>query len=391
MRTIFYFNASDGYYYLDENEYKFINNINNIYDIENAKKYHAFNGYEANEPGLRMYKKDFNNWCKELKKNCILDIDYNKYYNHHVACSTTFKRLSPVYRNTVFENIDKIESQYMDNCFNGGLQFFNEKYKDIEADCYGYDFSKFYPYNLTKIQIPTKKGRNTYFKKLPEKLLDFGFYKVKISCENKNIRKIFAFSTNDTYTHYDLEFIRKHQKQFNIKIDLITDIKTNAYIYNEKDLIKGKDIFNNWYNKLLKLSKMFPKNRLLKHIMSSLWGQLVRKNKSNISEKDMIFENYDTEDIIDHFIKGNNSYYVVLDSENLYKDNIARIKCFLTSYGRVRVAKYALQHIDNVIRIQTDGVVYNQPCERESACFIPEEKTTGTIIWNHVNKYEKIK
>ena len=38
-----------------------------------------------------------------------------------------------------------------------------------------------------------------------------------------------------------------------------------------------------------------------------------------------------------------------------------RLKAFLTDFGRVKIAKIALLNIDNVVRIQTDSITYNEP------------------------------
>lgn len=36
------------------------------------------------------------------------------------------------------------------------------------------------------------------------------------------------------------------------------------------------------------------------------------------------------------------------------------MKAFLTDYGRIKMAKLALEYIDNVIRIQTDSITYDK-------------------------------
>ena len=36
------------------------------------------------------------------------------------------------------------------------------------------------------------------------------------------------------------------------------------------------------------------------------------------------------------------------------------MKAFLTDYGRIKIAKLALENIDNVIRIQTDSITYDK-------------------------------
>ena len=66
------------------------------------------------------------------------------------------------------------------------------------------------------------------------------------------------------------------------------------------------------------------------------------------------------------------------------------MKPFLTSYGRNKTARVALRMIDNVIRIHTDGVRFNQEYKIKSECLLPEDKTTGHIRFNNINNYERL-
>jgi hypothetical protein len=77
------------------------------------------------------------------------------------------------------DEITFIEYKYYEKCFNAGLTYFNQKYKDIDVNCFGYDFKRFYPTILNSdILIPTKQGKETKFEKLPDKL-QYGIYKNK--------------------------------------------------------------------------------------------------------------------------------------------------------------------------------------------------------------------
>ena len=69
-----------------------------------------------------------------------------------------------------------------------------------------------------KIEVNSKEKTLT---KLPRsKKIKPGFYRVNISCHEENFKKIFAFSPKNTYTHTSLQHAIKHQKTFNVKIDL---------------------------------------------------------------------------------------------------------------------------------------------------------------------------
>ena len=78
---------------------------------------------------------------------------------------------------------------------------------------------------------------------------------------------------------------------------------------------------------------------------------------------------------------------------SFYKYNI-RIKSFLTSYARINCSKLALENINNVVRIQTDSVVFSEPLTKKQLDKFknlkPEDKTTGEIYFEHVNLYNKI-
>jgi hypothetical protein len=80
-------------------------------------------------------------------------------------------------------------------------------------------------------------------------------------------------------------------------------------------------------------------------------------------------------------------YYKLLIANQPYKYNL-RIKPFLTGYSRAKVAETALKHIDSLVRIHTDGIVYSKPIEHNIDNLIAEDKTTGSIEWFNPNKYK---
>ena len=63
----------------------------------------------------------------------------------------------------------------------------------------------------------------------------------------------------------------------------------------------------------------------------------------------------------------------------------------MLSYSRNKIAKIALRDIDNVIRIQTDNVVFKKEQDiKDVPDLTLEDKTSGKIHWKNVNKYYKI-
>jgi hypothetical protein len=61
---------------------------------------------------------------------------------------------------------------------------------------------------------------------------------------------------------------------------------------------------------------------------------------------------------------------------NIYEYQF-RIKAFLTDFGRVKIAKIALANIDNVVRIQTDSITFDQPIKLTINNFAIDAKKTG--------------
>ena len=192
---------------------------------------------------------------------------------------------------------------------------------------------------------------------------------------------VFAFSKDDHYTHYSLNFVLLYNKQFGgeIQMEILSD---QALIYN--DLIDSSDIFYSWYNVLWKLKKEFPTNKIIKKLASSAWGEL--QNKKNIwkteeaiiDEKLDISFDYDAEYHIEEIrIKSTGDEYRLVNlKSNIYEYQF-RLKSFLTDFGRVKIALIALQNIDNVVRIQTDSITFDKPIVLTINNFAIDEKKCG--------------
>ena len=191
-KTIYYV-----YYKTTETEYRLYEPVCKQFSTKDAlgtKEYimfHTIKGYESNDEDLVRFANDFQKDCDELKKATALNIHYEKYYNHNSAVEMTFKRLCKgLYED--HDNIDIVEAGWMNKCFNSGLQYCKAgTYKS-----YGYDFSAYYPLIMAddKLLIPCKKGKEMMLKKLPKYRddLEFGFYRVSITCQNDDFRKIFS-------------------------------------------------------------------------------------------------------------------------------------------------------------------------------------------------------
>ena len=355
--------------------------------------------YDESDEGLKQYYIDFTQWSDELKdKNYICKFDYASKKSHSYAAYHFFLKYC---KESIFKfpSIKKIESSYIEKCYNGGLMFCdpNTEFKQV----YSYDRNNFYPHVLgcesSEFYFPNSKGHEIKLTELPsiDDLL-FGIYHVNMSSDNQNASKIFAFNYDENmYTHYDLKFAMTHQKQFNFKIELIYDNEPNAYIY--ESIIKSSDIFSKWYDVLTRLRAKFPKNKLIKSLGSSCWGVLSAHNSITITDEKLIsnaeeYSNYEILKTIIHGEQGEENYrmfHYIFNTDKPYKYNM-RLKGWLNSYCRNRIAEFAMIDIDSVIRIHTDSVSFRKKQEVDNKLFKLEDKTTGLIKFKNVNNYHHI-
>jgi hypothetical protein len=359
---------------------------------ENINKFSMFKGYDGSDDGLREFCKDFNIWRNELKSFDI-SILYTKYYNHHSATFETFKRLSGYKEDKLRERrVKKLEGIWVNKCFNAGLTYFKEPMKCMS---YGYDFKLQYPSCLAskKFKVPLKEGSELTINDLQkEKKLKYGMYRVRITSDNKHVKKVFKFSPNHTYTHYSLKFAMKHKELFNFNIELVDNGQPNAYVYDECDLISGKEYFGNWFDNILKMRRKFPKNKLVKNMGSSLWGLICEYKKFNVTRDDL-FSDYSDESkytMTEKINFGNEDYYVLKDLDDPYENDLARIKPFLTSFARNKTAEVVMCDLENVVRVHTDGVAFiNVDPKPDFPLLESEEKTSGMINWISLVKHPK--
>ncbi len=381
-----------------------------------SNNFYMTKGYEATDEDLIRYYRDIKVASDELYRSDELrEFNYlkeypmqdgNMYYRSHCSnIKSIFKMKARTdYKN--HETIDCVEDSWFEKSHNGALMFCELG----EHQSYGYDFNMFYPRILgdkkftdLKFKIPTKRGKETILSDLPlevkdgQRVIPFGFYRMNIICENPNFKKVFSLSKENVYTHYSvlfiLELIANHG--FQIDIRLIQDGEPNAYLYDDADIVPSYNIFHHWFSCMYNLKKKYRKNILVKIISSSLWGHLSQKNticvdSKKIGDYDVDIGNDAEYKIVDIVAKRDGSeYYELLDTAHPYIMNL-RLKPFITSYGRNKIARVALSMIDNVIRIHTDGVAFNKPYSKESYAFLPESKTTGKFRFNNVNNYPRL-
>ncbi len=359
-------------------------------DIKSRFTMLIHNDNEATDEDLLEYAANFKQWTKELHDS-PLKIDYSNYYSDYTAVTCTFNRFSK--RNYAHHApISTTEYYWFERCANFGLQYIKEK--DTVTETWSYDFKNQYGLILdSDTKIPTKEGEEVTLKALP-KHLDPGFYHVSITSTNEHFRKMFAFSKHNVYLKESLEFAQTHSDKYDVKIELIQNGNSNAYVYDSDDTVPLKSITHTWFSNLTNLRKTLKDNRLLKHLISSCWGHLnanntIYKTWEEIEDEELSIGNsskYDYQ-ILHYFDYSDRECYELLNTKSPYKHNI-RLKPWITACARNLTASIVLHDIKRVVRVQTDSVRFTREQEFDDPNLVPEEKTTGTIHWKNVNSYK---
>lgn len=357
---------------------------------------------------LKQFRKDFNQWSDEIQELCDPNIyDYfnpKNYGSNNAMVTCLFLKYSKKIINKYnASQIGNFEASYQERTHNGGITYLSECGL---YDSYGYDFSGYYqnilgnekldfyfPINEGKqkyytfdelLEIYKRNKHSNYYEKLP-----FGYYDIKITSEHPDVRKVFCFSEKECYTHTSLSFCIQYRQLYKFKFEMAKK-EFNAYIYDKKHIIKGSEIFNEWFRIIKIWKEELPKNKMVKHLSSSLWGQLIRFNRQFINLEELLERNDISRDINDD----NATYYIkeyksdksieIVNKSCMYKNNLARIKSFLTAYARDYIGRMIIKEKihDKVIRIYTDGIVLSEPHTFEGD-YIPQvdSKTTGKIFW----------
>jgi hypothetical protein len=131
-------------------------------------------------------------------------------------------------------------------------------------------------------------------------------------------------------------------------INLIIDEHPNAMLYPRR--IPAKTLFEPFVKHLFQYKKQ---NKLVKSIINRLWGALCEKETQILDDNDDL--NFD----------GARKVTIWEDKRGTYKYKVfwgfkrphARIAPFITSYGRTMISKIAEPIIDEVYKINTDGIL----------------------------------
>jgi hypothetical protein len=345
-------------------------------DIKNYNYYHMFKGYERKHEDLIRFYNDFKQNIKEINDE-NKKIVYDKYYNHNKAVQYIFELFETVSMKIYIEDKQKVswlESLFLERVKSCGLMTYSEEFMNKPIINFGYDFSSYYPHLLGSsyynFEFPYKQGKLSKIMDTKKKL-KYGVYDVKITTNDKNLLKIFMLNNENTYTHYEIQFLLRYKKVFKFEMEFL-DKEYNALVYDDTDIIESKKICSNWFINLYNIKSKHPKNKVIKHLLASLHGSLsmykritvkgdeVKQYKGQIS-----YFNDEAETqykILDRFYINNEFQYHIVNKDEIYNNELARIKPFLTAFGRIQIAKWVIENnlLDNVIRIHTDGIVFNK-------------------------------
>jgi hypothetical protein len=370
--------------------------------------YECYKGYEQSVESLLKFRNDFIKWTDEA----LPLTDYKKYFCNSDAVLNTFKKFTTRQTKTFkMDNIKYKECLYLEEPNNGGYIKMNEKYKNQQLKSYGYDFPSFYPYLLGKsdFKFPVKEGTICYIEELDFTDLYYGVYKCSITSTDPDFCNLFTFSKTGHYTHIEMLFAYEHRIKYNVTITLNLDCDDNCLYYEESDLIESKFIFDNWYTTLARGKTAYPKNKVIKHLMSSVFGHLIRFNQIKSDNEEEVMElsiskfnnpkqtEYKIIDMVEYQNKSENGFrtlYTYIKSDNAYKHNFARMKPFFMAFTRNHMANLLLSEniIDKFIRSHTDNIVLTEPHDFTHLPYYPltEDKTSGDIKWLNPHEYINI-
>lgn len=389
---LIYFKLKDGQYRIYWEETKVIETVSKLPRDIGKFIMLKVDDNTATDEDLKDYAKKFMQWCYELRYEKGFNFKYSEWHSDYTAITSYFNRCCNY---KTHEPITPLEYKWFERCANYGIQYLREN--DYTKTGYGYDFKNQYALVLNSSnKIPTAPGKEITLKELPKlsKDLQHGFYRVKITCDNENFRKMFAFSTHHTYLHYSLQFAMKCVEKYDVKIELIEE-ENNAYVYANYNLMKLEFITDRWFTELTTLRKKYPQNRLIKHLLSSVWGHLNASNIKHCNLQEMkelksVGVTMDDEYMIMKYHENDyEQYWEIMDTNRPYKYNI-RLKPWITALARNMTGNIVLENPGRVIRVHTDGIVFSKEMEFDNENLIPEEKTTGKIHWKNNNCYHNI-
>ena len=255
---------------------------------------------------------------------------------------------------------------------------------------------------LQKIRIPISSPVYNTIDKIDFDKLSFGLYGCKIICYDEMFNNIFNFNKKNIYSHNTLKILFEYKDLYNIKFELLPS--DEHFDYNQvlyPKTIEFKLLAKNWIKIMNDILKRCKNNFLAKSLVSQVWGNIIQYKKIRVKDEKLFDYDYTHIDKIDstnkydfYELKHTGNYHYLIDSNNAFNHPLSRLKVFLTSYCRSYIFNFLSENnlAKNVIRIQTDGIVFNKKFNFDLFDYapIPEDKTTGKIVFKNVNRYHKV-
>jgi hypothetical protein len=423
MEIVYYYKVKETHFYICDNDQddqpEFYETLYNLKD-QGYNAFQIFKGFENSYEGLTAFRKCFRQWDKEINTvNKVIKYSERKsnfgavYQIYFKYCEyEAFKVKRDMKKNRKIDAfqqvIDYDEFICLESTFNGGKQYLMDSIRNVSTQMYSYDFSSFYPSIMgmqsSLFEIPVTQGRKLNLKKINWENPKYGTYHVRIYSTNyESAKKIFAFNPRNWYSHYCIKFAYKYRKELGFTFELLNPEENedyNAYIYD--NVIPSSSIFGYWYKQLLKIKQKFPKNKLVKHLLSSLHGTLVAGNYIYMKEdeidvdadildiKDREYSEYKLKEEIDN----GSTLFKLVRSNNPYRGPFARMKPYIVSFARNYVAIFVMKNglIDNLLRVHTDGMQFDKEIDFSHIEYAPifEEDKSGKYIYEHIGKKTKV-
>ena len=144
-------------------------------------------------------------------------------------------------------------------------------------------------------------------------------------------------------------------------------------------MIKSSEIFGLWFENYKIFKDSLPKNKIVKHLASSLWGSLTSYKREYITKDQLIKREFEigkkTDNTKSYYIEryDNDFKIVIINKNDCFKNPLARIKSILTAFGRNYIRKLIIKNklYKNIIKIQTDGLILDKPYDFSNDVYNP--------------------
>ena len=352
-----------------------------IYDCPNGNKYKKiapnpflFMGNHSSEQPKEQLD-DFIKDAEELKKATNGLVDLYKTGHFKKSALELFYSFN---KGLEVDDIGEHEAHWLNMCNTGAL-IWATPYK---GEGHLYDYVSRYPsiMNHKTFRFPIKAGT---FKKIDN--LDnitstqsqravlqvnstSGIYRVKISKVNP---RLFRLNPTNYYTTTDIY----RAKNMGGTVELIIDDQPNFLHYPPETMISGDKVFGKYIDLVYSLKE--KKVRGAKKILNMLWGALCQKDYTRkMVDKD---EPRDVTEEIDSIRPETDDkiYISTIKKEHQFSTPFARLQPFLLSKGRELLSRTMENHVDDIVRVHTDGFIVTHKLDIETGTTLGALKYEG--------------